>query len=358
MKQNIYIFSDSILRRKEKTLWLEKIAKTNNDDDQSEIRESYCEYLFGEELNISSGEKKAVPIESIDSILTFGTVHFNSRLIHFLSTEGIPLHLFSLTGNYGGTFMPGNRFRDGRLISLQSSFFTNHNKRMHIAKEFTEAAIHNTLQNLKYHTNRGAHLQGHIAQIEDVKQNIKQAYDVEELLGIEGTAKRIYYSAWKYIFKQPVEFLARKKNPPDNLINGLISYGNMILYSVCINEILHTRLYPEIGFIHEPGPDKLSLSFDIADIFKPLIVDRTIFKMINKNILSEKDCSVRNNRCNIKKEARQKFAGELDDRLLAKIHLDNKTVAYSMRRVIREECYKLLKHFHGEDVYSAYKSKW
>lgn len=132
----------------------------------------------------------------------------------------------------------------------------------------------------------------------------------------------------------------------------------MIVYSVCLNEIFHTRLYPEIGFIHQPGDNKMSLSYDLADIFKPLITDRAIFKVINKNMISEKDCTVRNNRCILKKSARQKFVQEIEDKLMTKIQLEGKEVRYSYRRVIREECYKLLRHFNQEEPYRAYISKW
>ncbi len=101
----------------------------------------------------------------------------------------------------------------------------------------------------------------------------------------------------------------------------------------------------------------MSISYDIAD-FKPLIADRVIFKVINKNIISEKQCSVKNNRCYIEKKARQKFVQEIDEKLMTKIQLPDKSVKYSYRRIMREEYYKLIKHFNGEENYKAYITKW
>lgn len=358
MKQNIYIFSDSLLRRKENTIWLEKVIKENLDEDYAEEANLRQEYLLGEDILLPAGEKKCIPVESIDSIIAFGTVNFNSRLVHFLSQMGIPLHLFSLTGNYGGSFIPAERSLSGNLLIKQVQFHNNKFKRLEIAKQFTGAAISNCLANLRYHLNRGAQVKEFIDHITDIKNYVEGASDSEELMGLEGTAKRIYYSGWKKIFNQPVDFSSRVKNPPNNLINALISYGNMVVYSVCLNEIYHTRLYPEIGFIHQPGDNKMSLSYDIAEIFKPLITDRSIFKVINKNIISEKDAVIKNNRCFIKKEAKQKFAQEIDDKLMTKIQLDGKPVRYSYRRIIREECYKLIKHFNDEEKYDPYITKW
>lgn len=358
MKQNIYIFSDTLLRRKENTVWLEKVIKENQDEDYENEIKFRREYLLGEDILLSSGEKKCIPVESIDSIIAFGTVNFNSRLMHFLSQNEIPLHLFSLNGNYGGSFLPAERSCSGNILLKQAHFHNHKIKRLEIAKQITAASVFNCIANLKYHLNRGAHLTDYINEINEIIDYIKTAKDTEELLGLEGTAKRIYYSAWRYIFTQPVDFSSRIKNPPNNLINALISYGNMIVYSVCLNEIFHRRLYPEIGFIHQPGDNKMSLSYDLADIFKPLITDRAVFKVINKNIISEKDCTIKNNRAILKKTARQKFVQEIDDKLMTKIQLDNKTVKYSYRRVIREECYKLLRHFNEEEQYKAYNTKW
>lgn len=358
MKQNIYIFSDTQLKRKEHTVWLEKIIKENLDEDYADEIQARQEYLLGEDILIPSGEKKCIPVESINSIIAFGTVNFNSRLVHFLSQNEIPLHLFSLSGNYGGSFLPAERSCSGDILLKQAHFHNHKLKRLEIAKQITGAAISNSIANLKYHINRGAHLKDYIEQMTDINNYVMDAGDTEELMGLEGTAKRIYYSAWRHIFTQPVDFSSRVKNPPNNLINALISYGNMIVYSVCLNEIFHTRLYPEIGFIHQPGDNKMSLSYDLADIFKPLITDRAIFKVINKNMISEKDCTVRNNRCILKKSARQKFVQEIEDKLMTKIQLEGKEVRYSYRRVIREECYKLLRHFNQEEPYRAYISKW
>lgn len=358
MKQIIYIFSDTVIRRKENTIWLEKIIRENNDEDYAEEIQLMQEYLLGEDLLLQSGEKKCIPVESIDSIIAFGTVNFNTRLMHFLSQNEIPLHFFSLKGNYAGSYLPSERSLSGNILLKQAHYHNHKIKRLEIAKQITSASITNGIANLKYHQNRGAHLRDAIEEMSDIKEYTLTAAETDELMGLEGTAKRIYYAAWKNIFKQPVEFNKRVKNPPNNLINALISYGNMVVYSVCLNEIYHTRLYPEIGFIHQPGENKMSLSYDLADIFKPLITDRAIFKVINKNIISEKDCSVRNNRCILKKAARQKFVQEIDDKLMTKIQLEEKTVRYSYRRVIREECYKLLKQFNDDVPYEAYITKW
>ncbi len=364
MKQNIYLFSDSLIRRKDNTIMVERICQTENDDeevgcDYDLIDEHFKEeLLLGEEALLPAGDKKYIPVENIESVFTFGSVHFNTRFLYFLSQSQIPMHIFSYNGNYAGSFLPAESNLSGNTLVKQVSLYKHQLKRLEIAKQFVYGAISNGLANLKYHFNRGSHLSDFIEQLIEIRSYIKDAQSIEELMGLEGTAKKVYYSSWRYIFTYPIDFTQRVKNPPNNLVNALISYGNMIVYSVCVNEIYHTRLYPEIGFLHQPGEGRSSLSFDIAEIFKPLLTDRVIFKLINKNVISEKDAIIKNGKCYLKKKARQEFAAEIQNKLMTKIQLEGKEVRYTYRRIIREECYKLLKHINEQENYTPYISKW
>lgn len=76
--------------------------------------------------------------------------------------------------------------------------------------------------------------------------------------------------------------------PPDNMINTLISFVNTIIYSKVLTEIYHTQLNPTISYLHEPGSRRFSLCLDLAEIFKPLIGDRVIFSLLNRNQITER----------------------------------------------------------------------
>lgn len=359
MKQNIYLFSDTLIKRKDHSIICEKICRAENEAEEDTWDEyEKEEYILGEDLEIPAEDKKYIPVESIESILAFGSVRFNSRFLYFLSQNQIPLHVFSFKGNYAGSFLPAERQNSGSILVGQVLLFRNQLKRLEIAKQFVLSAISNAQANLKYHLNRGAVLEDYVDQLNEMSEYVNRADSINELMGLEGNAKKCYYDSWKKIFNYPIDFSARIKNPPNNLINALISYGNMIVYSVCLNEIYHTRLYPEIGFLHEPGESKLSLSYDIAEIFKPLITDRAIFKVINKNMISESDAFTKNRRCILKKSARITFAQEIENKLLTKIQIEGKEKRITYRRLIREECYKLLNYITNQVKYEAYVSKW
>lgn len=361
MKQNLYLFSDTLLKRNQNTLLCEKLIREhreeeeNDDYEDSEIQQE--EFLCDETAIIPTGDKKYIPVENIESIFTFGSTRFNTRFLYFLSQNHIPVHIFSFNGAYSGSFLPSERNFSGTTLLLQAAHYGNKQLRLFIAKQFTIAAAKNALANLKYHNNRKGGLNSDIDYIEGIISYIDSAVDTNELLGYEGIIKKTYYSAWRNIFSYPVEFTHRVKNPPNNLINALISYGNAIVYSTCLNQIYQTRLYPEIGYIHECGEGKLPLSYDLAEIFKPILTDRTIFKVINKNMISEKDCWKKNGRCLLKQDAKRIFVQELENKMLTKITIDDNR-SFSYKRLIKEECYKLIKHLNGEEKYEALITRW
>lgn len=362
MKQRLYVFSNTFLRRKQNTLFFETVCSEQKVDEDEEFDEIHINedeyYLSPNSEPMTNGNGKYMPVENIDSIFSIGTVHFNSQFLYFLSRNKIPMHIFNYRGAYAGSFVPAERMISGNVLIKQVDFYNNAQKRLFIAKQFVDGTAHNTLCNLKYHQNKKACLQDYIDYISEIASMINTARSIDELMGYEGMIKKAYYDAWKEIFVYPVDFNRRVKNPPNNLINALISYGNMIVYGVCINEIYQTRLYPEISYLHEPGDCRLSLSFDIAEMFKPLLTDRIIFKVINKNMISEKDAFIKNGTCRLSKNAKQIFSQEFEIKLNTKISLLNSDKRISYKGIIRQECYKLHKHINNEETYKAYKSKW
>ena len=111
--------------------------------------------------------------------------------------------------------------------------------------------------------------------------------DINELMGVEGNIRQQYYAAWNVIVNQEIDFKKRVMHPPDNMINSLISYVNSLIYAKILSEVYHTQLNPTISYLHEPGVRRYSLCLDVSEIFKPLIGDRLIFSLLNRNQITE-----------------------------------------------------------------------
>lgn len=301
---------------------------------------------------------KDLKIEVMNDIYLFGEISTNTKCINYLGQMKVPVHFFNYYGFYTGSFYPKETNVSGNLLIKQVEYYTDNEKRSEIAKEFIESAAFNIYRNLRYYNGRGKDLENMMGQIKGLQKELSKAESVNEIMGVEGNIRKVYYSAWKEIINQEIDFEKRVKRPPDNMINTLISFVNSLIYTTCLSEIYKTQLNPTISYLHSAGERRFSLCLDVAEIFKPLIGDRLIFSLLNKNMITEKDFEKGSNFYYLKENGRKKILKEYDERLKQTIkHKDlGREVSYSY--LIRLECYKLIKHILGDKKYKGFKMWW
>jgi len=179
------------------------------------------------------------------------------------------------------------------------------------------------------------------------------------MMAIEGNVREIYYHAFDIILdNEDFVFDKRTRRPPQNNLNTLISFGNSILYTVVLSEIYNTHLDPRIGFLHTSNHRRFTLNLDIAEIFKPLLVDRTIFTLVGKRMLSAKHFDRKTSGIVLKDDGRKIFVQEIDNRLKTTINHKKLGRQVSYRHLIRMELYKIEKHLIGEQDYEPFVSLW
>lgn len=177
-------------------------------------------------------------------------------------------------------------------------------------------------------------------------------------MGVEGNIRKQYYAAWNEIVNQEIQFEKRVMHPPDNMINSLISFVNSLIYSKVLSEIYHTQLNPTISYLHEPGFRRYSLSLDIAEVFKPLIGDRLIFSLLNRNQITENSFTQDLNFLHLKKEASKLIVNEFETRMKKTIMHKELGRQVSYQYLMRLEVYKLIKHIIGEKEYEGFRIWW
>jgi len=304
------------------------------------------------------GRFKDIKVEMTRDIYVFGELGLNTKCLNYAGQLSMPIHFFNYYGFYTGSFYPKEENVSGKLLIEQVNYYTDPTKRLDIAKEFIEAGSYNILRNLRYYNERNRDLETFMSEIKALRRGIARTQDVNELMGVEGCIRRVYYSGWNQIINQEIDFEKRVKRPPDNMINTLISFVNSLVYVTCLTEIYKTQLHPAVSYLHSAGERRFSLCLDISEVFKPLIADRLIFSMLNKNMLTEKDFERGSNFCYLKDAGRKRVLEEYDEVLKRTIQHKglNKNVSY--RHLIRLECYKLIKHVMGDKKYEGFTIWW
>ena len=338
MKKTYYLFNPGVLERKDNTLKFTPVAEEG-------------------ELCSTGAQSRYLPVEDIAEFYVFGSLRANSALFNFLGQKDIAVHFFDYYENYTGSFMPRDGLLSGRMLLAQTSHYQDKKKRMVIARKFIEGAAYNMVKNLQYYNRRGKDMEDIIKLIDNLCQRIPQTLTVEELMGIEGQIRQYYYAAFNLIIND-YDMDGRSKQPPRNEVNALISFGNMVCYTLCLRAIHQTQLNPTVSYLHEPGDRRFSLSLDLAEIFKPILGDRLIFSLLNRNQITPKSFTKGLNYLHLTKNASKMIAAELDAKMQTTIkHRDlNKSVSYQY--LIRLECYKLVKHLLGEKAYEPFKIWW
>ncbi|MBO8152303.1 MAG: type I-B CRISPR-associated endonuclease Cas1 [Candidatus Marinimicrobia bacterium] len=341
MKRTIYIFSDGEIKRKGNTLYFEN----------------------------ESG-KKYIPVENCNEILIFGEVSFNKKLLEFLSQHEIILHYFSHYGYYMGSFYPREHYNSGYMIIKQAEHYLDKNKRFNLAKKFVHGAIENMLKVLQYYNRRGKNLESYITSIEDLKGSMNEIKTNEEqdpifqLMAVEGNIREIYYKSFnKIIENNDFKFETRSRRPPKSRINALISFSNSLVYTVVLSEIYKTHLDPRVGYLHSSNFRRFSLNLDIAEVFKPIIGDRTIFSLINRRVLNHSMflSELSNEKVGgvvLNDKGRRVFIEEFDNRMKNTIKHKSLKRNVSYRQLILLEVYKVQKHLIGEKEYEPFVAQW
>ena len=213
------------------------------------------------------------------------------------------------------------------------------------------------IKNLRYYDKRGKELAEIILQIENYASSIEHARQVDELMGIEGNIRQRYYEGFDLIIND-FEMGNRTKQPPQNEVNALISFGNMMCYSQCLRAIHQTQLNPTISYLHTPGERRYSLALDVSEIFKPILVDRVIFKVLNKKEIQEKHFDKKLNKCLLNPQGKKIFVQSFEERLNETIQHRSLKRKVSYRHLMKLECYKLSKHLLGMEEYKPFKMWW
>ncbi|MFP4052222.1 MAG: CRISPR-associated endonuclease Cas1 [Petrotogales bacterium] len=194
-------------------------------------------------------------------------------------------------------------------------------------------------------------------EVGDLKERILKLDESESsdiLRGKEGEFSKRYFSKIKKLIGSEFEFEKREKNPPPDPINSMLSYGYTVLKSRIQYSLLRAGLNPYIGILHESYRDRPALSFDMMEIFRSVIVDRTVLTMLNKGMIDLDDFEYpEEGICYITGDGKQSYLNELFKRMESKHEYDEDRLEFLDIMFLQAE--ELADHVKGKDEFKGFR---
>ncbi len=329
-KPNHHVFSDGRLERHENTL----------------------------KIDLLEGGSKHLPVESIDALYLHGQIEFNTRTLGLLNEHGVPIHVFGWKDYYKGSYLPKRSQTSGNTVVEQVLAYDDPTRRMSIARDVIAASIHNMRVNVQYYDGRRGSFTDAVAELAELKNRVSEIEDVQRLRGIEATARKRYYRCFDVILRDPFELTRREYNPPTNEANALVSFLNGMVYATCVSAIRKTALDPTVGYVHEPGERRYTLSLDIADIFKPILADRIAFRVVNRQQLGVDDFESELDGCLLTEHGRKVVLEEFEKTLDETVEHPRLKRKVSYKTLVQTDVYSLKKHVLTGEPYRPTERWW
>ncbi len=134
-------------------------------------------------------------------------------------------------------------------------------------------------------------LDGYIQEIEKSREQMKCLRGTiddrrQEMLGLEGKASRAYFEAISSIMPERYRFAGRSRNPARDEFNALLNYGYGILYSLVEKGCIIAGLDPYVGLLHTDSYNKMSLVYDIIEMFR-IYIDETVVHLFTRRMVKD-----------------------------------------------------------------------
>lgn len=311
----------------------------------------------GAELVIETrdGDKRTVRIADTSHVALFGAVQISTQAVQDLCERGVPVVYLSS----GGWFYGITRGMDHKNIELRRRQFAmaaNADRCVQIARRLVGVKIRNCRTIIR--RNAAEPLTKALDRLKDLVAGAEAATSLESLLGIEGTAARVYFEAYGEMLRPPKEdqdvakltfdFGGRNRRPPRDPVNSLLSLGYALLSKDLTIAAQTVGLDPYLGFYHQPRYGRPALALDLMEEFRPLVVDSVALSAINTGAIRLPDFVRRGGAVTLTQAGRAKFLRAYERRMDEEITHPIFNYRISYRRILEVQIRLLARYLTGE----------
>lgn len=283
-------------------------------------------------------------------LVVFGRVQVSTQVVHELCQRGIPISYLSTGGWFYG-LTTGMTHKNVELRRRQYAAAADPARCLSLARRFVQVKIANCRTML-----RRNHVAAPEATLRDLKTDQQHAGDaesLEELLGIEGTAARRYFSEFGGMLKGETgvtrfDFDGRNRRPPRDPVNAMLSLAYALLAREWTMTLQAVGFDPYMGFYHQPRYGRPALALDLMEEFRPLIADSAVLTAINNGEMRATDWIERMGAVTMTPEGRRRFIATYERRMEQEITHPVFGYQISYRRVLEIQARLLGRYLLGE----------
>ena len=266
----------------------------------------------------------------VESMVLFGGVQVTSQALLALVDAGSAISFMTANGHFRAQ-MRSSRGKNSILRYAQFDRSRDQTFCLPFARELVAAKVKNSVELLKRYrrnTNNPSTCPN-LDKIKTYQGIIRKADSLEQLRGYEGNAAKLYFSDFAELLLGEAEFKGRKYHPSPDPVNALLSFGYSFIAREMEGILEANDLDPYIGFFHQLDYGRASLSLDMIEPFRHIIVDRLVLKILNKRIITTDDFFYKDNGgCYLQKEGLKKFVKFYEE------YADEKNLSYGEKESI------------------------
>ncbi|NPV56062.1 MAG: type I-C CRISPR-associated endonuclease Cas1 [Anaerolineae bacterium] len=255
------------------------------------VPEAYLS-LDGENIVIKKGEETAMrlPLHNLENIVCFGYPGVSPALMGACAEKAIGLCFLTPYGRFLGR-VSGKIKGNVLLRKRQYQLSEERDKSAQIAASFLIGKLANCRKVIERAVRDHAMLvdvpvmQNTSASLKALAQSVKACKSVEEMIGVEGSAARVYFNVFDQLILQQREafqFNERSRRPPLDNVNAMLSFFYTILANEASSALETVGLDPYVGFLHQDRPGRPSLALDLMEELRPVFADRFVLSLINR----------------------------------------------------------------------------
>ncbi|MGV1006485.1 MAG: CRISPR-associated endonuclease Cas1 [Candidatus Nanopelagicales bacterium] len=233
-----------------------------------------------------------VNLARVRQVVLVGRVGVTTPLIAECAKAGVEICLVSSSGQFVARIGRARR-GDVRIRKSQFAAAADAGRVLRLAADMVVGKLSN-MRVAVLRARRGAGGVGatdkRVADtLEAAIKHAQQAESGAALMGLEGAATRAYFQWLADRLDGSWQFAGRNRRPPRDPVNAMLSFGYTLLFADTATAAELAHLDPELGFLHNPRWGRPSLALDLAEQWRPVIVDNVVMSLVDRGSVTPAD---------------------------------------------------------------------